>query len=77
MPTGKKKVNLFINRLLSATAMKQHFLDYLVSLNDDVFASLMQGSSGTLDSDKIGLGSGVNNTIGLDTTLANKVVVAG
>ena len=77
MPTGKKKANLFVNRLLSATAMKQHFLDYLVSLNDDVFASLMQGSSGVLDSDKIGLGSGANNTVSLDATLANKVVVAG
>ena len=75
MPTGSKKVNVFLNRLLSRTAIKENFLEYLVTLNDEAFSSLLQGTSGTLDSDKVGLVGTGPNAIGLDVSLANKVVV--
>ncbi len=75
MATGDKQVNIFVDRLLSKTALKEQFLDYLSGKIDDVLSSILQGTSGTLDSDKIGLAADGNDRIKLDVSSANKVVI--
>jgi hypothetical protein len=77
MPTGDKKVNIYNKRLLSRTAMKVEFLDFLSDENDAIVNAMFVGASGTLDSDKIGLSSTGNDVFSIDTSAAQKVVVSG
>lgn len=77
MATGDKQVNIFVDRLLSKTALKEQLLEYLSSKLDEVLVAIMQGTSGTLDSDKIGILADGNDRIKLDLSLANRVVIGG
>jgi len=75
MPTNDRKVNIYHKRLLSLTAIKDEFLDYLQGAIDDVATGFFAGASGTLDQDRIGLVVGSsNNKFSIDTSLAQRVL---
>ena len=75
MPTNDRKVLIYHKRLLSLTAIKDEFLDYLQGAIDDIAAGFFAGSSGTLDQDVIGLVNGtLPGTFSIDTTLAQRVL---
>lgn len=76
MATGDRKANIFINRLLSKTAMREQLLEYLSDKLDDTISAFFQGGQGTLDDEKIGLAADGNDRFRLDLTNANKVGVA-
>lgn len=76
MPTGDKKVNIFLNRLLDKTALRDQFLEFLNQKIDETIATIVSGGSGTLDVDKIGLSASANDTFDLDMSNANRVAVA-
>jgi hypothetical protein len=75
MATGDRKVNIFINRLLSKTALKEQFFDYLSDKLDDTIAAFFQGQSGVLDQDTIGLAADGADHFKLDLTNADTVAV--
>jgi hypothetical protein len=77
MPTGDKQVNIFLNRLLDKTALKEQFLEFLSKKADDGIVSLTAGQSGTLDADKVGLSASINDAFDLDMTLARRLAVGG
>ena len=77
MPTGDKKINLFAGRLLSKTALKERFLDFLDNQIDEAVNGIFQSTSGVLDADEIGVVADGNDRIKLDLALANRVVVGG
>lgn len=75
MPTNDRKTNLYERKLLSKTAIKDYFLDYLQGAIDEVGTAYFAGSSGTLDQDKVGLNNGHGgSTFDIDTTDAQKVL---
>jgi hypothetical protein len=55
MPTNDRKTNIYHKRLMSLTAIKDQFLDYLQGCIDEVGSAFFAGSSGTLGDVKIGL----------------------
>lgn len=75
MPTADNKVNIYEKRLLSLTAIKDNFLDFLTDEIDEIVSAIFQSLSGVLDADTIGLTSGANDTFDLDLTNASRVVV--
>lgn len=77
MATGDKRVEMFINMLLSKTAMYDWFLSYLNTKQDDIVSGLFSGLSGTLDTQAIGLAADGNDMFKFDLTNASKVVVSG
>ena len=77
MSTGDKLVNFFVDRLLSRTDLDTYFAEYLKNLTVDSFSALLQGRSGTLDADVIGLLADGIDQFQLDATLADSVVVGG
>jgi hypothetical protein len=77
MPTGDKQVNLFLNRLLDKTALKEQFLEFLSKKIDDGILSMTAGDSGTLDSDKVSLTASAVDTFDLDMSNARRLAVGG
>lgn len=77
MATGDKVVSLFVDCLLSKTSLKERFLEFLSSKVDEVIAAVLQGRSGTLDSDKVGLAADGTDRFKLDLSVASKVAVGG
>jgi hypothetical protein len=75
--TNSRKINMYEKRLLSLTALRENFLDFLVEQNDENIAAIFQGTSGVLDGDVIGLAASGNDEFDLDLTNANRVVVGG
>lgn len=73
MATGDRKTNIYLNKLMSKTALKEQFLDYLSDKLDDTIAAFFQGSSGILDEDDIGLEADGNDQFKLNLTDANRV----
>ncbi len=77
MPTNDRKINLYHKRLLSLTAVKNNFLDYLQGAIDEVGTAFFAGASGTLDADKIGMNnSHGGSTFDIDTAAATSVIAA-
>ena len=75
MPTNDRKVNLYEKRLLSLTATREEFLEYLEGAIDEVGSSFFAGASGTLDNEVIGLNNAHGgSTFDIDTTNAEKVL---
>lgn len=79
MPTNDRKVNIYHKRLLSRTAIKEQFLDYLQGCVDDIADGIYAGSSGTLDQDAVGLleTPGYPGTFMISTMNANRVLAGG
>jgi hypothetical protein len=75
MPTGLSKVNLYEKRLLERTAIKDHFLDFLVATIDEVSAAVYQGEAGILDSSPISISSSANDTFTLGISVASRCLV--
>lgn len=76
MATGDRKVNIFINRLLSKTALKEQFLDFLSSKVDETMAGFFQGQSGIMDEDAIALSGDGADKFKLGLTAADRVCTA-
>jgi hypothetical protein len=75
MPTNDRKVNIYNKRLLSLTALKNEFLDYLQNAVNEIGSSFFADQSGTLDNQKIGLNNGHGgSTFDIDVTNAHKVL---
>lgn len=77
MPTDQKKVNIFLNALLSRKRLKDNFLDYLVDTIDETMSAIVQGQPGVLNSSQISILGTVANKFDLNVAAANKVVVGG
>jgi hypothetical protein len=76
MPTADRKISIYSKRLLSLTAIKDNFLDFLKETIDEVAAGVFQANSGVLDADTIGLGvGGTNSQFTLDLANAFRVIV--
>jgi len=75
MATGDRQVNIFTNKILAKTALREQLVEYLSNKVDEAIQGIFQNTSGVLDADEIGLNpDGVDN-IKLDLTNADKVVV--
>ena len=74
MPTNLKKMNVFLNALMSKTQLKENILEYLSSKINEVLTALLQGQPGVLDSDQITMNSAASNLFNLDVSNANQMV---
>lgn len=78
MPTGQRLAILNTNSLVNRTKLKEWLLEYFEDAINETFAGLLQGGSGTLDSDKIGIAADGADKIQLNNLAnANKVCVGG
>lgn len=77
MATGDRFINMFTNRLLGLTDLRERFLEYLSNKVDATVSAFFLGSQGTLDNEYIGLAADGNDRFKLDLSLANKVGVQG
>lgn len=77
MPTGQRIVLVDINSLLNKTGFKDYLTDYFSSLQAETLSALLQGGSGTLDSDTIDIEADGADQIKLNVSNANKVAVGG
>lgn len=76
MPTNDRKINIYHKRLLSMTALKSNFLEFLEGEIDEATAAMYQGTSGVLDGDEIELNNDTGgDTFDLDLTNAFRVIV--
>lgn len=73
MATGDRKTNIYLNKLMSRTALKEQFLDYLSDKLDDTIAAFFQGTSGVLDEGTIEIEADGNDQFKLNLTNANRV----
>jgi len=77
MATGDSRIAIFVDRLLSKTALGDQFFDYLNDKIDQALSALFQGQDGTLSSGQVDLTSTANDTITLDLSAANEGIVEG
>lgn len=75
MPTGYRIAIVKTNSLLSKERIQDQLISYLLAAQNETFAGLLQGNSGTLDSDVIGLAGDGTDRFRLDMSNADKVVV--
>ena len=75
MPTYDKMINIYFNRLLDQTSLRENLLEFFDDKLSETVSAMFQGQSGTLDSQKVELTSTANDTFDLDMTNARKVVV--